>query len=607
MNKLIRTYVWKGQATVSRGGAKVGWSSVTRAKQEGGINIIDIEEQCKALLFKIFHRMNMPGNQPWKLLLRHQLLKVIPDRLEHTRQNWEKDERWLFTEGTLKMPRPNTFSGKLFRLWKEFKSKMEKRKPTNTYELDRQPIFLNKLFQYKGKCLGETEDRGIDKVCRDLHSAGMRTFVEADSMIKVGDTEMNRDRLKAFYGLEISAHRLKKFETALEDAQGNCKQSIREARETTPAWWITEGKVVYTATKDQAKCFVFEVGVAGRLLPYKVPKESSRPDMTRAEPIRVIRIDKKTASIDPMVTEGQEARMYWFRQQKLSELAWDLVEWNWRGRQKEEFFAYETRLGRRLIRPRSDSLLVSRMKRANIQDKIQQAILKELWKGQWAAKTRYFMWLTMQDRLPSKWNIHLSDQACDKCGARETQRHILWECKSAQDVWRSTCWMLQQHSQRQVCLTYEAAVWGEAAAGMRNGTDSWKWAAIEEGAPRFDQLNTTRTDTEGIPTKIMDLLRGITMWEVWKARCNRIFNDREEGPRVVVARVWSRMITAAASRVLQLEKRGGRNGPKKAKKEAQIWHFLWKQGEAGDASRKTFGRQFTSNPPFRWYFHCRLL
>ncbi|EFJ35490.1 hypothetical protein SELMODRAFT_404938 [Selaginella moellendorffii] len=186
------------------------------------------------------------------------------DRLEHTRQNWEKDERWLFNEGTLKMPKPNTFSGKLFRLWKEFKSKMEKRKLANSYEMDRQPMFLNKLFQYKGKSLGETGDRGIDKVCRDLHSVGMRTFAEADSMIKVGETEMNRDRLKSFYGLEISAHRLKKFEVAFEEARRNCKQSIREVRETTPAWWIAEEKVIYTATQDQAKCVVFEVGGGGQ-------------------------------------------------------------------------------------------------------------------------------------------------------------------------------------------------------------------------------------------------------------------------------------------------------------------------------------------------------
>ncbi|EFJ35486.1 hypothetical protein SELMODRAFT_404934 [Selaginella moellendorffii] len=548
MNKLIRTYVWKGQATVSRGGAKVGWSSVTRAKHNGGINIIDIEEQCKALLFKIFHRMNMPGNQPWKLLLRYQLLKVIPDRLEHTRQNWEKDERWLFNEGALKMPKPNTFSGKLFRLWKELKSKMEKRKPANSYKVDQQPIFLNKLFQYKGKSLGETGNREIDKVCRDLHRVGMRTFAEANSIIKVGETEMNRDRLKAFYGLEISAHRLKKFETAFEGARRNCKQSIREVRETTPAWWIAEEKVIYTATQDQAKCVVFEVRVAGRLLPYKVPEESPRPDMSRAEPIRVIKMDKKTATMDPKISEGLVARMYWFRQQKLSELTWDPMEWNWQG----------------------DSLLISRMKRANIQDRMQQETLKGLRNGQWAAKTRYFMWLTMQDRLPSKRNIHLLDQTCDKCGARETQRHILWECESTQDVWRSTCWLLQQHSQRQVCLTYEAAVWGEAATGMRNGTDSWKWSSKEEEAPWFDQLNTTRTDTEGIPSEIVDLLRGITMWEVWKAWCNRIFNDKEEGPRVVASRVWTRMITAAAARVLQLEKRGWRNGPEKAKKEAQI-------------------------------------
>ncbi|EFJ17385.1 hypothetical protein SELMODRAFT_420982 [Selaginella moellendorffii] len=63
MNQLIRTYVWKGSSYFSRGGAKVDWWSVILPKHEEELNIINIQEQCKALLFKLFMWMLMPGNQ----------------------------------------------------------------------------------------------------------------------------------------------------------------------------------------------------------------------------------------------------------------------------------------------------------------------------------------------------------------------------------------------------------------------------------------------------------------------------------------------------------------------------------------------------------------
>ncbi|EFJ37756.1 hypothetical protein SELMODRAFT_402324 [Selaginella moellendorffii] len=199
---------------------------ITLPKHEGGLNIIDIEEQCKALLFKIFTRMLMLGNQPWRILLRAQLLKALPDKNEHTRQNWVTDEQWLFSDTKLKMTKAHTFLGKLFKLWRQFKCKLERKPPHTKEQLDRQPIFLSKLFAVKGKMLRASEDRGLDQTCRDLHRAGMRTFTEADTMIQPNQTTKNRDRISAFYGLTISEHRMRKFQTAFLAAKHACLERL---------------------------------------------------------------------------------------------------------------------------------------------------------------------------------------------------------------------------------------------------------------------------------------------------------------------------------------------------------------------------------------------
>ncbi|EFJ13508.1 hypothetical protein SELMODRAFT_424481 [Selaginella moellendorffii] len=146
-----------------------------------------------AIWFLIFTRMLMPSNQPWRILLRAQLLKVLPDRNEHTRQNWAIDEQWLFSDTKLKMTKAHTFSGKLFKLWRQFKCKLE-----------------------------SLEDCGLDQTCRDLHRVGMRTFAEADTMIQPNQMANNRDRISAFYGLTISEHRMRKFQTAFLAAKHAC-------------------------------------------------------------------------------------------------------------------------------------------------------------------------------------------------------------------------------------------------------------------------------------------------------------------------------------------------------------------------------------------------
>ncbi|EFJ21964.1 hypothetical protein SELMODRAFT_416884 [Selaginella moellendorffii] len=174
-----------------------------------------------------------------------------------------------------------------------------------------------------------------------------------------------------------------------------------------------------------ASGLIFEAEQAGRLYPIITPEYEDLPDMRRAKPIRVIQMEKKTVNIDPLIPEKQYARLYWFRQQTLDELKWDPAEWHWRGTTCKDFFQYETKLGRKLIRVPTRSSLFQKAKAQQIHSRNHSHCINKIWKGHWSAKNRYFMWLAQQERVPSMAAIHLPNTACKTCGATETQRHIL--------------------------------------------------------------------------------------------------------------------------------------------------------------------------------------
>ena len=45
---------------------------------EGGLGLIDPLLQCKALLGKFIIRGLLPGEEPWKKILRQRMVKVMP-------------------------------------------------------------------------------------------------------------------------------------------------------------------------------------------------------------------------------------------------------------------------------------------------------------------------------------------------------------------------------------------------------------------------------------------------------------------------------------------------------------------------------------------------
>ncbi|EFJ12940.1 hypothetical protein SELMODRAFT_425091 [Selaginella moellendorffii] len=139
----------------------------------------------------------------------------------------------------------------------------------------------------------------------------------------------------------------------------------------------------------------------------------------------------------------------------------------------KDFFQYETKLGRKLIRVPTRSSLIRKAKAQQIRSRNHSHYINKIWKGRWSAKNCYFMWLAQQERLPSLVAIHLPNTACKTCGATETQRHILWECPAAQEVWEGAAAVLKRTSTGGAAITYESALWGalRCTSGMHTSRD----------------------------------------------------------------------------------------------------------------------------------------
>ena len=58
--------------------AKVAWTTIILPKSQGGLGLIDLESQSKAMLAKIIVRGQLPGSEIWKLLLKSRLEEMVP-------------------------------------------------------------------------------------------------------------------------------------------------------------------------------------------------------------------------------------------------------------------------------------------------------------------------------------------------------------------------------------------------------------------------------------------------------------------------------------------------------------------------------------------------
>jgi hypothetical protein len=65
INKYRKHCLWRGSDLNAKKSPKAAWKMVCKPKVEGGLGVIDIEKQTKALLIKNFHKFYNRNDLPW--------------------------------------------------------------------------------------------------------------------------------------------------------------------------------------------------------------------------------------------------------------------------------------------------------------------------------------------------------------------------------------------------------------------------------------------------------------------------------------------------------------------------------------------------------------
>lgn len=69
LDKYRRHCLWRGQALTRKNPPLAAWEIVCRPKDEGGLGVINLELQNKALLIENMHRFFNKANLPWVQLV----------------------------------------------------------------------------------------------------------------------------------------------------------------------------------------------------------------------------------------------------------------------------------------------------------------------------------------------------------------------------------------------------------------------------------------------------------------------------------------------------------------------------------------------------------
>jgi hypothetical protein len=83
MNRIkarVRNYIWFGEDGEQQYRRKVAWDSLILHKELGGLTLIDLELQIKALLAKLFIRGLFPLATPLKMLIFYRVNNLSPKR-----------------------------------------------------------------------------------------------------------------------------------------------------------------------------------------------------------------------------------------------------------------------------------------------------------------------------------------------------------------------------------------------------------------------------------------------------------------------------------------------------------------------------------------------
>jgi hypothetical protein len=190
---------------------------------------------------------------------------------------------------------------------------------------------------------------------------------------------------------------------------------------------------------------------------------------------------------------------------RVRDIDWDPARFKWP--QNKDFMHYTTTLGRDLLRKRQPPLTLATSKWPNILPGNFRFKWKQLWSSERSKTEAGFIWQIWHKSVAlNAWRGRFSpniDITCPVCqtGAVEDTVHRFWHCRSSQDTWSYVTFLLNRIAAPTMNLNWNMP--------------DWKQSIFASRPPRrFSKIG-----------RFWDLLRGITMWTIWLARNDQVFNQ----------------------------------------------------------------------------------
>ena len=143
---------------------------------------------------------------------------------------------------------------------------------------------------------------------------------------------------------------------------------------------------------------------------------------------------------------------------------------------------------------------------------LSQQVWKVLWSLNISHKVKMFIWKGLTGAVPVKeliWRrVKVGDPICTMCGEEvETLEHMLLKCSKVKDIWK----LAPIH-------------WD----GSEHRSDKFKewWTVVSEARCR-------------IQGKAHIGLTAYILWQIWKNRNNKVFNNKDMDPTTIVNKTYN--------------------------------------------------------------------
>ena len=301
---------------------------------------------------------------------------------------------------------------------------------------------------------------------------------------------------------------------------------------------------------------------------------------------------------DPAGVVGEQAWRLWvWERRPLARLQWDPGEWFWRDPFSSPdspgtpFFQYTARLGRHIQTARigGTPAAAEHWRRQGLSGEFLSDFWARLWSSQRARRITMFIWMVAhRGTAVGVWLVYSGlPETCPCCGHdRETQRHCIWDCPSAQQVWGRVLRLMTRGTEQRT-YTWGAVAWStDSGPALSYETEPHSTAICSQGGRttvvQAPDYSSQRWCSER-PQR-WELISSIAAWSIWRARCTRAFEGRGTPAAETVRDFWTELIHTLRG---QFEQLAGSSDRMQRRREAFL--RLWRDGpfytESGGALR----------------------